>query len=49
MIPDSRLWVSLPIPTLLIAADDTIEDANPAGVAVDAASGKGDQSSISGA
>lgn len=30
MIPDSRLWVSLPIPTLLIAADDTIEDANPA-------------------
>ncbi|MEW9920794.1 nitrogen regulation protein NR(II) [Marimonas sp. MJW-29] len=30
MNSDRRIWASLPIPTLLIAADDTIDDVNPA-------------------
>ena len=30
MISDQDLWNSLPIPALLIGADDTIEDSNPA-------------------
>ncbi len=30
MIPDRRIWTSLPLPTILIAADDTITDVNPA-------------------
>ena len=30
MISDTRIWASLPIPSLLISPDDLIEDANPA-------------------